>query len=92
MCEMASSVDSIGAIGKLKRVQSNRDGGANVALNKSLKNLHDYRCEGHWTIVIQARRGLLFLGTGMMMDFLKEVGTTEVARDSLKIEVNRPAS
>ncbi len=26
------------------------------------------------------------------MDFLKEVGTTEVARDSLKIEVNRPAS
>ncbi len=28
----------------------------------------------------------------MMMDFLKEVGTTEVARDSLKIEVNKPAS
>ncbi len=27
---------------KLKRVQSNRDGGANVALYKSLKNLHDY--------------------------------------------------
>ncbi len=27
----------------------------------------------------------------MMMDFLKEVGTTEVARDSLKIEVNKPA-
>ncbi len=26
-----------------------------MALNKSLKNLHDYRCEGHWTIVIQAR-------------------------------------
>ncbi len=26
----------------------------------------------------------------MMMDFLKEVGTTEVARDSLKIEVNKP--
>ncbi len=26
------------------------------------------------------------------MDFLKEVGTTEVARDSLKIEVNKPAS
>ncbi len=24
----------------------------------------------------------------MMTDFLKEVGTTEVARDSLKIEVN----
>ncbi len=46
---------SIGTIGKLKRVQSNRDGGANVALNKSLKNLHDYRCEGHWSIVIQAR-------------------------------------
>ncbi len=32
---------SVGKIGKLKRVQSNRDGGANVALNKSLKNLHD---------------------------------------------------
>ncbi len=31
---MASSVDLLG--------QSNRDGGANVALNKSLKNLHDY--------------------------------------------------
>ncbi len=29
---------SIGTIGKLKRVQSKRDGGANVAL----KNLHDY--------------------------------------------------
>ncbi len=27
-----------------------------------------------------------------MVDFLKEVGTTEVARDSLKIEVNKPAS
>ncbi len=53
MCEMASSVDLLER--KLKRVQSNRDGGANVALNKSLKNLHDYRCEGHWTIVIQAR-------------------------------------
>ncbi len=26
------------------------------------------------------------------MDLLKEVGTTEVARDSLKIEVNKPAS
>ncbi len=26
-----------------------------MALNKSLKNLHDYRCEGHWSIVIQAR-------------------------------------
>ncbi len=62
-----------------------------MALNKSLKNLHDYRCEGHWSIVIQARR-FMFLGTGMMMDFLKEVGTTEVARDSLKIEVNKPAS
>ncbi len=30
------------AIGKLKRVQSNRDGGANVVLYMSLKNLHDY--------------------------------------------------
>ncbi len=55
MWEMASSVDLLGRLGKLKRVQSNRDGGANVALNKSLKNLHDYWCEGHWTIVIQAR-------------------------------------
>ncbi len=27
----------------------------------------------------------------MMIDFLKEVGTTEVARDS-KIEVNKPVS
>ncbi len=35
---------SIWAIGKLKRAQSNRDanGGANVVLYKSLKNLHDY--------------------------------------------------
>ncbi len=46
---------SILVIGKLKRVQSNRDGGANVVLYKSLKNLHDCRCEGNWTIVIQAR-------------------------------------
>ncbi len=38
-------------------------------------------------IVIQAR-GLLFLGKGMMTDFLKKVGTTEVARDSLEMEVN----
>ncbi len=52
MWEMASSVD---LLGKLKRVQGNRDGGANVALNKSLKNLHDYWYEGNWTIVIQAR-------------------------------------
>ncbi len=35
---MASSISrSIVAIGKLKRVQGNRDGGANVALYKSLK-------------------------------------------------------
>ncbi len=60
-------------------------------LNKSLKNLHDYRCEGHWTIVIQAR-GFTVLRHRDDMDFLKEVGTTEVARDSLKIEVNRPAA
>ncbi len=33
---------SIGAIVKLKRVQSIRDGGANVALYQSLKDLHDY--------------------------------------------------
>ncbi len=33
---------SIWAIGKLKRVQSYMDGGANVVLYKSLKNLHDY--------------------------------------------------
>ncbi len=39
---MASSVDRLGAIGKLKRVQRIRDGGANVVLYKSFKNLHDY--------------------------------------------------
>ncbi len=33
---------SMWAVGKLKRAQSNRDGGANVVLYKSLKNLHDY--------------------------------------------------
>ncbi len=27
-----------------------------------------------------------------MTDFLKEVGTTEVARDSLNMDVNKPAS
>ncbi len=31
---------SIWPIGKLKRVQNNRDGGANVVLFKSLKNLY----------------------------------------------------
>ncbi len=48
----------------------------------------DVRATGRWLF---RQEGLLFLGTGMMMDFLKEVGTTEVARDSLKIEVNKPA-
>ncbi len=38
------------------------------------------------------QEGLLFLGTAMMTDFLNEVGTTEVARDSLNMEVNKPAS
>jgi hypothetical protein len=46
---------SVWAIGKLKGVQSVRYGGADVTLYKSLKNLHDYRCEGNWAIVIQAR-------------------------------------
>ncbi len=46
---------SIWAIGKLKRVQCNRGGGANVVLYKPLKHLHDYGCEGNWVIVIQAR-------------------------------------
>ncbi len=36
---MASSVDRLG---KLKRVQRIRDGGANVVLYPSLKDLHDY--------------------------------------------------
>ncbi len=31
----------IWAVGKLKRVQSSKDGGANVVLLKYLKNLHD---------------------------------------------------
>ncbi len=57
-----------------------------MALNKSLKNLHDYRCEGHWTIVIQAR-GFIVLRHRDDDGFFKGVGTTEVARDSLKIEV-----
>ncbi len=46
---------SIGVIGKLKRVQSIRDVGANVVIY-----LHDYCCEGNWTIVIQTR-GLIVL-------------------------------
>ncbi len=62
-----------------------------MALNKSLKNLHDYRCEGHWSIIIQARGFLVFRHRDDD-GFFKEVGTTEVARDSLKIEVNKPAS
>ncbi len=45
----------IWVVGKLKRVQSSKNGEANVFLYKSLKNLHDCRCEGNWTIVIQAR-------------------------------------
>ncbi len=51
---------TIWPIGKLKRVKSNRDGAANVVLYKSLKNIHEYWCEGNWTIFIQAR-GILFL-------------------------------
>ncbi len=62
-----------------------------MALNKSLKNLHDYRCEGHWTIVIQAR-GFIVLRHRDDDGFFKGCGTTEVARDSLNIEVNNPAS
>ncbi len=76
---MESSVDLFG-------VQSNRDGGANVVLNKFLKNLLDYWCEGNWKIVIQTR------GFIVLRHRDDEVGTTEVVRDSLKIEVNKPAS
>ncbi len=82
---------SIWAKVKLKRVQSSRDEGANVFLYNSLLNLHDYWCEGNWTIVIQAR-GFIVLRHRDITYFLKGVGTTEVARDSLKIEVNKPAS
>ncbi len=67
---------SIWAIGKLKRLQSNRDGGANVFFYKSLKNLHDYWCEGNWTMVIQARGFTVLKHRDY---FLKEVGTKEVA-------------
>ncbi len=52
-------------IGKLKRVQSSRDGGANVFFFKSLKNLHDCRCEGNWTIVIQARGFTVLIAQGL---------------------------
>ncbi len=79
---------SIWAIGKLKRLQSNRDGGANLFFYKSLKNLHDYWCEGNWTMVIQARGFTVLKHRDY---FLKEVGTKEVARDSLKMDVNKPA-
>ncbi len=81
----------IWAVGKLKRVQSSRNGEANVVLYKSLKNPHDCWCEGNWTIVIQAR-GFTVLRHRDYNRFLKGVGTTEVARDSLKMEVNKPAS
>ncbi len=37
------------------------------------KTFTDYRCEGHWTIVIQAR-GFIVLRHGMMMDFFKGGG------------------
>ncbi len=42
-------------------------------------------------IVIQAR-GLTILRHRDDDIFLKEVGTTEVARNSLKMDVNKPAS
>ncbi len=47
--------------------------------------------EGNWAIVIQAR-GFTVLRHRDDDRFLKGVGTTEVARDSLKVEVNKPAS
>ncbi len=73
----------IWAIGKLKRVQSNRDGGANVVLYKSLKNLHDYLCEGNWTIVIQAR-GCIVLRHRDDDRFIKEGGNHRGSKGLIK--------
>ncbi len=68
----------------------NRDGGANMVLYNSLKNLHDYWCKGNRTIVIQARGFIVLRHTDDDRFFLTGEGTTEVARDSVKIEVNKP--
>ncbi len=81
---MASSVDLFG--------RCNRDGGANAVLYKSLKTFMTKNCEGNWTILIQARGFIVLRHRDDDSFFLKEVGTTEVARDSLKMDLNKPAS
>ncbi len=85
---------SIWAIGKLKRVQNNRDGGANMVLYKSLKNLYDYWCEGNWTLVIQAR-GFIVLrhreGDRFFEGGGNHRGSKGLIKDGCK-QTNQPAS
>ncbi len=70
---------SIGAIGKLKRVQSNRDGGANVALYKALKDLHDFRSLGSSQLEIprvhtkQGESAFSYYATRSWKQFVEEI-------------------
>lgn len=62
-----------------------------AVFNNALKALHGKRCEYYKAKVIQAH-GFVVLGMGTITDFLKQVGTTDWAKESLNMDVNSPSS
>ena len=74
---------SVGSVGEVQGVQEVVCDGFEVGQDKALKRLHHHRGHGIGSVVLWS-----FLGTGMMVEDLKQSGTWQVSREVLKMSVN----